>query len=126
MLRVADAISFSARFAGCSGGSDGGAGAACGKGANCGGDVVGTWKVAESCAPLMFAASMTGCAGESVQVTSQDFGGTGESHDALAFALDVLPPSTPSSRWPTRFPSADFSQILRAPRERGRLLQPRA
>jgi hypothetical protein len=61
---------------GCSSNSSG-SGGNCGKVAPCGGDIVGTWKVVDSCADSAQATTSTGsCPGETLQVASFSASGT--------------------------------------------------
>jgi hypothetical protein len=70
------------------GGSDDASGT-CGKVAACGGDLVGTWKVAAACANITSMPSNSQCPNESVQGASVTASGTSTFNSDLTFSLDL-------------------------------------
>ena len=86
---------------GCSSDSSG-SGGNCGKVAPCGGDIVGTWKVVDSCADSAPATTSTGaCPGETFQVASLSASGTITFSADMTYDVSLIESASETATVPT-------------------------
>jgi hypothetical protein len=81
-------IAIGVAFLGCS--SSNGASGSCGKVSPCGGDVVGTWKIVDSCEEgSSLSTANSSCPSETGQVTSMSASGTATFNSDMTYALSL-------------------------------------